>query len=272
MNIFVWMPSLSCSLKNLSNHLSSSPEVRTIYLPEYTVYFVFLEPKQPLYHCVVCKSPSTLQVTQPNWWSGLVEQLKNPCVDDKPSSFVTLNEVDRFHHSVWLNVGKHQREAGWLRSVEGLCIQETGILLCALCLRVHPPLFWLKNIFFDALPIFSIFLGHNCHHTQPPFPRPSTQLQNPRICNIASSSNIEILKNVWQRHKIANSRVLQSRWGNWLTKTVAKKSNCGRKNWKRRWDFFGCDFPHTHTHTHTHTQRVIHLKCPTPQNLTNKNS
>ncbi len=54
----------------------------------------------------------TQQVARPNRWSGLIEQLKYPHVDDKASDFITSNEANWLCHPVWLNVGKHQRKAG----------------------------------------------------------------------------------------------------------------------------------------------------------------
>ncbi len=63
---------------------------------------------------------SILQVARPNQWSGLAEQLKYPRADDKANSFITLNDANRLCHLVRLNVGKHQRKAGQLRSLDGL--------------------------------------------------------------------------------------------------------------------------------------------------------
>ncbi len=62
-----------------------------------------------------CKSPG--QIGGAAWPSGLVERIKNPGVDDKPSGFITWNEADWLRHPVQLNAGKCQRKAGRLRSL-----------------------------------------------------------------------------------------------------------------------------------------------------------
>ncbi len=62
------------------------------------------------------KSPS--QIGEATWPSGLVEQLKSPGVDDKPSGFIASNKGDRFHHLIWLNGGKCQRKADQIRSLQ----------------------------------------------------------------------------------------------------------------------------------------------------------
>ncbi len=67
-----------------------------------------------------CKLPG--QISGAAWPSGLVGQLKYPRVDEKPSCFITSNEADQLCHPIWLNVGKHQRKVGQLRSLEGLCM------------------------------------------------------------------------------------------------------------------------------------------------------
>ncbi len=52
---------------------------------------------------------------------------------------------------------------------EGLRIQETGILLCALCLQAHLPCFWLKKPFFRHPPdIFDFFRPQFSSPTPPP--------------------------------------------------------------------------------------------------------
>ncbi len=55
-----------------------------------------------------CKSPS--QIGGADWPSSLVEWLKNPGVDDKPSGFIMLNKANRLRHPVQLNVGKCQKK------------------------------------------------------------------------------------------------------------------------------------------------------------------
>ncbi len=60
------------------------------------------------------KSPG--QIGGATWPSGgLVEQLKSSDANDKPSSFITSNEVDQLCHPVQLNSGKRQRKANRLR-------------------------------------------------------------------------------------------------------------------------------------------------------------
>ncbi len=68
----------------------------------------------------ITKGASTLQVPQRNWWSGLVEQLKSPDVDDKTGGFIASNEADRLCHPIQLNVGKRQRKAAPLRNLRFL--------------------------------------------------------------------------------------------------------------------------------------------------------
>ncbi len=133
----------------------------------------------PLDGTMLCYGAFTLQVVLPNQCNGLA---KRPRVDDKLSGFITSNEANRLRHPVWLNVGKKQRKAGRLHSLEGLCIQETGILLCALCLQAHPSRFWLRNIFFNALPTFSSFFGRNFHHLAPSPMVTIAGLSNSRYC------------------------------------------------------------------------------------------
>ncbi len=55
-----------------------------------------------------CKSSG--QISGVTWPSGLVEQLKYSCVDDKPSDIVTSNEANWLRHPIWLNIGKYQRK------------------------------------------------------------------------------------------------------------------------------------------------------------------
>ncbi len=65
-----------------------------------------------------CKSPG--RIGGAAWSNGLVEPLKCPRVDDKPSGFIASNEASRLRQPVWLNVGKHKRKSGQLCSLEGL--------------------------------------------------------------------------------------------------------------------------------------------------------
>ncbi len=68
-----------------------------------------------------CKLPGPLGGAA--WLSGLNGQFKYPRTDDKPSSFIMSNEANWLHQPVWLNVGKRQRKAGQLCSLEGLSMR-----------------------------------------------------------------------------------------------------------------------------------------------------
>ncbi len=95
--------------------------------PIFFLFFFFLQQQQPhnFFHYIAlivslkarlhCKSPG--QIGGAAWSSGLVEQLKSPGVDDKPSGFIASNEADRLRHLFWLNIGKHQKKAGRLRNI-----------------------------------------------------------------------------------------------------------------------------------------------------------
>ncbi len=91
--------------------------------------------------------------------------------------------------------------------------------------------------------IFDFFWSQFSLLTPPPS---QSQMQDPRICNIVSLSNIfENSKlNVGQRHNITNSRILQLRWeGNWATKIAVEKIKPQLKKSKFcHFDFFCRDF------------------------------
>ncbi len=58
-------------------------------------------------------------------------------MDDKPSSVITWNKVDKLRRPVRLNVGKDQRKAGGLRSSDGL-LRSSLVFKTRLCKRIAP--------------------------------------------------------------------------------------------------------------------------------------
>ncbi len=161
---------------------------------------------------ILHKAMTTLQVTWPNRWSSLVEWLKNPGVDDTPTGFITSNEGDRLRHPVRLNVGKRPRKGGQLRSL------------------------WFFSV--------SIFVSH---FFPPSFPHPIT---------IAGSSNSRYCVFVRHFSEFKNKCCTKTQYREFQGPAIAmgeiegQKSNHSRKNWKRRFDFFGCDFRHSALPTH----------------------
>ncbi len=65
-------------------------------------------------HTASCPAKSVERLGRVAWLSNLNIYL--------PSGFITSNKTNRLHHPVRLNIGKHQRKASWLCSLEGLCM------------------------------------------------------------------------------------------------------------------------------------------------------